>query len=278
MTTALSDAGVQFADGNTQAYAQVPVRQTVLSGPVDTNGFSAFGGSTGSTTVTATGTLVVAAANSVSNRVGSKVNPSWTGLSTNGTMYLYVDVNTDGTVTEGSGTLSPIYQWGGTPAITSGLFTFNIQQMIGYIGNGSAAVAGYRTYLGEVTVASGVVSAIVWYSLMGRSSSALFGLATSSVYSISHNLGVRPKDARLFLVCVTADNGYVTGDETPMARFGISNASTSSGMDITTVKTLTIGVVSGINQEQLRNPSTGTFANITMANWKLRAEVNRGMW
>ena len=41
----------------------VPVRQTVLSGPVDSNGQAAFGGSTLGTTVTMTGTLIATAAN-----------------------------------------------------------------------------------------------------------------------------------------------------------------------------------------------------------------------
>ena len=139
MTTGLSDLGVMFADGNTQATPQVPVRQTVLSGPVDTNGFAAFGGATGGTTVTVAGTLVMTAANSNTNRTGTKINPSWTGLSTNGTMYLYADVNADGTITEGVGTLAPIYQFGGTPATTSGQFTYNIQQAQGFIGNGTTA-------------------------------------------------------------------------------------------------------------------------------------------
>jgi len=50
MTITYSGDDITFADGSVQASAifPVPVRQTVLAGPVDTNGFSAFGGSTGS--------------------------------------------------------------------------------------------------------------------------------------------------------------------------------------------------------------------------------------
>jgi hypothetical protein len=174
----------------------VPVRQTVLSGPVDSSGLPAFGGSTGGTTVTATGTLYATAANGFGSSgavdvVGSVTNPSWTSLSTNGTMYLYVDI-AGGVATTGSGTLAPAYQWGGTYSTTSGQFTFNIQEMIGKVGNGSSAVQTNRVYVGEVTVAGGVVTAITWYALQGRYNSGRFAVAASTAYAKSHNIGVRP--------------------------------------------------------------------------------------
>lgn len=197
MSTALSDAGLQFASGDTQAYPVVPVRQTVLSGTVDSNGFSSFGGSTGTATVTAATTLVATAANGVSNRTGSIVNPSWTGLSTNGTMYGYMDVNADGTCTVGSGTLAPIYQWGGTPSVTNGQFTFNIQEMKGYVGNGSTATQIYRVYVGEFTVAGGVVTAIIWYQLMARYISAATAWTTAASVSFNHYIGINIEQLKI---------------------------------------------------------------------------------
>lgn len=208
MTTALSDAGVLFADGNTQPYVSVPVRQTVLNGPVDANGQSAFGGATGATTVTTAGTLFMTAANGMSNRSGSKVNPSWSGLSANGTMYLYADVNVDGTITEGANALLPIYQWGGTPAITTGQLTFNIQQMQGFLGNGTTALAAYRVYVGEVTVAAGVVSAIVWYAIMGRYNSGWFAVAIATTYNKSTNIGTSI-DTRKISLLYRQSSSYV---------------------------------------------------------------------
>lgn len=200
--------------------ASVPVRQTVLSGPVDSNGLASFGGSTGSTTVTMSGTLVATAANGFSstggvNLVGSGTNLSWTGLSTNGTMYLYVDVGSDGSLTAGSGTLAPTYQWGGTYSTTSGQFTFNIQEMVGKVGNGSTAAQTYRVYVGQVTVAGNVVTAIVWYQLMGRFRSAsTAGLpALNSATSVTHNLGFKPKITQFIGTCTTTDNGWSVGDE-----------------------------------------------------------------
>jgi hypothetical protein len=168
-----------------------PVRQTVLSGPVDTSGLAAFGGSTGSTTVTAAGTLTATASNGVAgDRTGSIVNPSWTGLSTNGAMFLYLDIAANGTCTTGSTTLAPTYRWGGADVTTNNQATFNIQEMQMKVGNGATAAQTYRVFVGEVTVAGAVVTAITWYALMGRYSSGRFAIAASTAYNRNHNIGV----------------------------------------------------------------------------------------
>lgn len=191
LTTPLSRA--QGGTGGTTG--SVPVRQTVLSGPVDTSGFSAFGGSTGSTTVTASGALVVTAANGFDaygpvNRIGQITNPSWTGITASGP--LYIDIAADGTCTTGSTTLFPVYQWGGSYSTTNGQFNFNIQEMTGKVGDGSTATQVYRVFVGEVTVSGGVVTAITWYALQGRYNSSRFSVAASTSYSKSHKLGVQP--------------------------------------------------------------------------------------
>ena len=193
----------------------VPVRQTVLSGPVDTNGISAFGGSTGSTTVTATGTLkATAAAGGDVDYIGSIVNPSWTGLSTNGAMYLYLDITSGGVVTPGSTTLAPTYRWGGADVTTNLQNTFNIQEMKMKMGNGSVANQVYRVFVGEVTVAGGVVTAITWYALMGRYRKQVTptNYSAGTVLSANHNIGVLPDNFRAVLVCTSAVSGYAVGD------------------------------------------------------------------
>lgn len=193
----------------------VPVRQTVLSGPVDSSGFSAFGGSTGSTTVTASGTLkATAAAGGNANYTGSIVNPSWTGLSTNGTMFLYLDITSGGVVTTGSTTLEPTYQWGGTYSTTNLQNTFNIQEMTMKVGNGSTASQVYRVFVGEVTVAGSVVTAITWYQTMGRYNSALQAVpAASSSTSFNHNIGCDSRfiEAVLKVRINSAFNGFSAG-------------------------------------------------------------------
>ena len=193
----------------------VPVRQTVLSGPVDSNGFAAFGGSTGSTTVTASGTLkATAAAGGDANYTGSIVNPSWTGLSTNGTMFLYLDITSGGVVTTGSTTLEPTYQWGGTYSTSNLQNTFNIQEMTMKVGNGSTASQVYRVFVGEVTVAGSVVTAITWYELMARYNSALQAVpSASSSTSFNHNIGCDSRfvEAVLKVRINSSFNGFSAG-------------------------------------------------------------------
>ncbi|ADE10488.1 hypothetical protein [Sideroxydans lithotrophicus] len=167
-----------------------PVRQTVLSGNVDTSGYSSFGGATGGTTVTAASTLKATAAFAAANRTGSIVNPQWTGLSTNGTMYLGLTINADGTCTPFATALAPVYQWGGAYSTTNGQRTFNVQEMTMKVGNGATAAQAYDVFVGEVTVAGGVVTALVWYALMGRYDSGWFAIATTTTYSKAANLGV----------------------------------------------------------------------------------------
>jgi hypothetical protein len=276
----LSNDGIQFANGSVQGRAvfPVPVRQTVLSGPVDTNGFSAFGGSTGSTTVTATGTLRATAANGFDatgqlDYEGNITNPSWTSLSTNGTMYLYLDIALNGTCTTGSTTLAPTYRWGGADVTTNNQFTFNIQEMVGKVGNGSVATQTYRVFVGEVTVAGGVTTAITWYALMGRYVSALYGLALSTAYNLNHNIGVTPMFNRTVMVCQTAEGGYLVGDE--IDNNGINTSNNSSNGYSPAMRRNSILVNVGVTNISAIN-STFFVIYLTTANWKLKTYSQRG--
>lgn len=254
------------------------VRQTVLSGAVDTNGFAAFGGSTGSTTVTASSVLVVTAANGVSNRTGSTTNPSWTSLSTNGTMYLGLTVNADGTCTPFSTILAPTYQWGGTFSVTNNQRTFNIQAMQMQVGNGSTAAQSYDVFVGEVTVAGAVVTAITWYALMGRYVSQNYGLALSTLYSNNHNIGVVPRLQRTVLVNTTTDLGYAVGDEVDGFGTHISNNTAVGFSPMLRYKTILVNtsVSGGSGIVIVKNDGTFGVSAITLASWKLKSYVDRG--
>lgn len=255
-----------------------PVRQTVLSGPVDSAGLPSFGGSTGSTTVTATGTLTATAANGVSgDYIGSIANPSWTSLSTNGTMYLYLDIAAAGTCTTGSTTLAPTYRWGGADVVTSNQFTFNIQEMVGKVGNGAAAAQTYRVFVGEVTVSGGVVSAIVWYALLGRYRSAETATlpSTSTQVSSNHNIGVKPGQLRFVTRCTTIDNGYQVGDEVDNWGCRDSGPVYSVVSPVADAKAMSISTTN--NAPFTRTPKAGgaTFS-ATLASWAYRFEAQRG--
>ena len=257
----------------------VPVRQTILSGPVDSAGLPSFGGATGSTTVTATGTLKATASTGVSNYTGSITNPSWTGLSTDGTMYLFLDITSAGVVTTGSTTLVPVYQWGGTYSTTSGQNTFNIQEMTMKVGNGAAAVQVYRVFVGEVTVAGNVVTAITWYALMGRYTSADTAFAAvGTKTTFNHNLGIQyGVEIVPEMICQTGEHGWVAGEiATPVPYYvpGGSYIWTTPGQgnDTRNACSYTTGAngVSGIVVK-----TTGALTSIAAANWKLRISAYR---
>lgn len=267
MTTALDDNGVTFADGNFQKYPSVPVQQTVLSGPVDTNGLPSFGGSTGSTTVTATGTLVATAANGVTNRTGSITNPQWTGITANS--FATLTVNADGSCTPNVRTLAPVYQWGGTPSVTNGQLTFNISEMKMYLGNGASATQVYEVVVGEFT-ASGTVSAITWYALRGRYQAAWVATlpAAGVAVSFNHNIGVADFIPRTELRCTTAEFGYAIGDIVTEFNGNVGGYPAP----ITcwrTYKTMGFTVSSTAGLLAL-NKTTGANAALTLANWAYR--------
>ena len=256
----------------------VPVRQTVLSGPVDSAGQAAFGGSTGGTSVTMTGTLYATAANGFGSSgavdvVGSGTNLSWTGLTTNGTMYLYVDIAA-GALTAGSTPLAPTHQAGGTYSTTSGQFTFNVQEMVGKVGNGSSATQTNRVFVGEVTVAGGVVTAITWYALQGRYDSGWTATlpGTGTATSKSHNIGCEDVLAEVLFKCTTTDIGYAVGD---VIRQMMVSDSTSLAMTIATTAKVASFTSGGSTAFRAVNKSTGAGASLTAGSWSYKVIARR---
>ncbi len=272
--------------------ADVPVRTEDNIQPFNTaSGLSVLGtiaantlvgNNTGSpSTPTALTTAQVTAMLGISSSGGVRrhtiVNPSWTGLSTNGTMFLFLDVNADGTCVTGSTTVTPVYQFGGTPATTSGLFTFNIQEMTAYVGNGSTAPATYRVMVGEVTVSGGVTTAITWYQLQGRYQQPLGTAPINGQQTVTHNLGVRPFIVQVNIQCTTAEFNYSIGDiAIPFTHrgagqyspMGFNNNARNSGIISPTTVNSTPYVV--------MNLSTNDYSAVTLSSWNLRTFVDRG--
>lgn len=263
----------------------IPTRQTVLSGPVTTDGLPNFGGSTGSTTVTASGTLVATAANGEDidgqiDRVGSITDPSWTGLSTNGTMFLYLDIGSDGTCTPGAGTLAPTYRFGGADVTTNGQFTFNVQEMVGKVGNGSAAAQTYRVYVGEVTVSGGVVSAIVWYALKGRYRSAYVQNlpGTTTTVDFADNLGtnfILGRGPEFIAECTTIDSGWQVGE----IYYDMPTDSGTNWQPLVKAKITrnTSRIATGNTSAFKITPKAGgAIATATQNSWKYALALSRG--
>lgn len=208
--------------------AGVPVRQTVLSAQNDTDGLPNYitAGFGLSVNIAATAMpVVLTAANGFNargqvNRVGVvSADASISGLTNATTNYLYADIAADGSVTFGKTTFAPIYQFGGSYSTTNGQFVFNIQDMVGKVGNGSSAVQTYRVFIGEAVTSGGVVTSVVNYALMGRyqSPDMVITAANAVKYDFSHNIGVRnvsglPVVGSVFLRNVIPVSGHAVGD------------------------------------------------------------------
>jgi hypothetical protein len=261
-------------------------RQTVLAGPVDgTTGLPNFLPATAVTLsitsqgVSSSAPLVVSAAaggasGGANDLVGiSTANLTWGSLTANVTNYLYVTVAANGTLTPASTTVTPVYQQGGTPAITTGLITFNIGQMTAYLGNGSAAAQAYVVLVGEAITGASTVTSTVMYAYNGRYVSPL-GTAipgTSAKATLTHNLGVPPLgySVDLHLVNVTGDQSYTAGMELAAnGGLGIGNlaAEDSHKASFSTLGAVTIGVAPY---------GGGASGNLTNADWNLRLYATR---
>jgi hypothetical protein len=258
--------------------AQPAKRQTILSGPVDSSGLPNFGGSTGTTTVTVTGTLIGTAANGNANRTGSIVNPSWTGLNANGTRFLYLDIAADGSCTTGSTALEPTYRAGGSDVTTNDQFTFNVGEMVGKVGNGSVATQTYRVFVGEVTIAANVVSAITWYALRGRYDSGLTNTLPSAATQVrkNSNLGVAYDiEIGLEVVCLTANLGYATG-ESLIVLSTQANANYVQPLSFAKSSRNSVGFTTGGNAGfTAPHNTTGVNTVLTAANWAYRVFAER---
>ena len=266
-TQLATTAFTTYAVNTAAAMSTYGPRQTILHGPIDSNGYSNFGGTTGGAVVTASGTITVSAASGISNYIGTITNPSWS-VSTNGILFLFLRVNNDGTCTPYiTANMAPIYQWAGTPSIANGQFTFNIQNMTGYMGNGTTAVANTYVCVGEINVASGICTAITWYSVMGRARVTQTGLALSTSYTKIINIGhMSYSIADAWLVCTSTDNGYSVGDKVSIAGIAIGGAGiqvTNSGRNTLTISTCSTGI------GQLTPKHGGANVWPTVAKWDI---------
>lgn len=284
--------GVAIASGEIYVggdYARPPVRQTVLFSSVDSSGFPNFitDPDNGLEVAIAATTVPVvltasngAAARGARDRIGAiTADTTISGLTDSTTNYLYADIASNGTVTLGKTTLAPAYQRGGSYSTTNGQFTFNIQEMVGKVGNGTTADQTYRVFIGEAVTSGGQVTSVVNYALMGRYQSADTSvLGPSSLYSFSHNIGVRDAEVLGRLRCTTGEYGYASGDIADLSTY------TSSGDSYRPLVFRTsrnaCGFYSGdggvTNALTVINTGTGVTAYPTSGNWSVFILAERG--
>lgn len=264
--------------------AGIPVRQTVLGGPVDSSGYPSFLPATSgslsitSQNITSSAPFVAASANGFGSagavdRTGqSSANLTWSSLTANSTNYLYVDVAANGTLTPGSTTLAPSYQFGGTRSTTNGQATFNIQEMSMTVGNGSSAVQTYRVFVGEAVTNASTVTSTVAYAYQGRYQSAVSTVSLSAYTNLNHNIGSRPKNIKTTLVCATAEAGYGVGDE---VLSGYSGTTGYHSVQPAVTGRNTCGQQFG-NGLAVLSGSSGATTIVTAGNWRWRINADRG--
>lgn len=171
-----------------------PTRQTAISGPSSAGAPSFLPATTsGTLTLAAQGVsstaplIVTAAQGGLANAIYTYTsNPSWT-LTASATNFLFVNASTGAT---SASTLAPIYQFGGTISTTAGQFTFDWQAMVGYLGNGSTAVATPLVCVGEAVTSASAVTSTVAYAYQGRYQSPAIAWNTSAATGFLHYIGV----------------------------------------------------------------------------------------
>lgn len=180
-------------------------------------------------------------------------------------------------MTPGSTLLAPVYQWGGTPAVTSGQFTFNIAEMRGYLGNGTTAPQVNLVIMGKAaTDGTGVISTIA-YAYNGKYASAFTATlpTTATFTSANHNIGVKPRIAKLVIENTMTQYGYAVGDQITEGHVSIYSTAYVP-MPITTT-TKMIGIQTGISVAfSIIERTSGSMQNLTPANWKYAFIAERG--
>lgn len=254
------------------------VRQVVQGGPITSGGLPDFLPSTDAdltlTTqnITSSVPFVVCASQGYglgSDRIASAVaNFNWT-ITDSATNYLYVDVGTDGTFTTGVTTSAPVFQKGGTAAVTSGLHTFDYRRMVMYVGNGSTTATAWRVFVGEAVASGGAVTSTVAYAYNGTYENNSFAYTAGSVASFSHNIGA-PCTSESKLECITTQAGWPAG-----AIVETHPVNETYGVK-TGVKSYKTGALSVSTYYDYIPTATGTAAAyVTPANWKPVVYIKR---
>jgi hypothetical protein len=162
--------------------------------------------------------------------------------------------------------------------VTSGQFTFNISQMTGYLGNGTAAVATPIVFVGEAVAGASTITSTVAYAYNGMYTSPLQAIpSSSSSLSLNHNLGISPQGytSVCTYVNVTSNLGYSAGEE--LSCDTVTNNNTSfaymqmdnSSRLLTELSSQSSGFASIIPK------GGGSTSSATAADWNVRLYVRR---
>lgn len=269
-------------------YPLTSVRQTVQGGPVTSTGLPNFLPATDVNLTLTVQNVSTAYPLVVSASQGFGLNSDRIGVESVGTLtftctdaatnYLYVTVGTDGNLTAGTTTVQPVFQYGGTPATTAGLGTFDYATMTMYVGNGATAPAAWRVYVGEAVAAAGAITSTITYAYNGYYESAQYGLAFPSQYTSYHNIGA-PSAIYTSLICTDAggEGAYSQYDQIPLPSLHQDTGTQSRSRGGTS--SLSVDnkrYTSSINSYVIAQSKTAnSVINLTASKWKLKTIVKR---
>lgn len=180
----------------------IPIRQTVLSGPIDLSGRADFlkagtGLQVNTKNINATTPLILTYGNGFNEHgqndcvklITSQI--TWSTLTASTTLYLYIDYNisTKG-ITPGFTTLVPKYSYIKPSSPSSGQYWYPMDHRCsGEYYNGSSWVPVIRIFVGEVVTDASSVAIVRSYAYQGFYRSNVITIAPTTTYSFSHNLG-----------------------------------------------------------------------------------------
>jgi len=282
----------------TPATVTVPfpgARQTVPSGPVDTAGLPTFFAATftGLTitaqNISASYPLVATAANGWSATTGlpvdtvgySSTNPVWPAATINRAAtapnFAYLTIAA-GVLTPFYTLLAPIYQWGGTPATTSGQFTFNISEMRGYLGNGSTAPQTNAVFVGEVATNGTDIISTVCYAYNGGYEKAFTATlpAAATAVSFNHNIGVPPCVFDFRIRCNATEAGYAAGDILSFRDINGDNSAQFMQQALEVTSKAMSFIANSPNPYWVINKGTAARTALTLAKWDYAPVARRG--
>jgi Head binding len=256
-------------------------RQTVLSGPVDANGYAAFGTTgIGTATLTATGALdLTCVAGGDTNRRGQVTNLQFTSPGGAGTAYLFAAISSTGVVTQSVRTLEQAVINGSGASVTNGQLTVCVQEAIVRVGNGATATQVYEVAVGQCTYSAGVWTGTpTWYALNGRFKSVDTAItAVTATTSFTHNIGWPDLDQNLRIRCISTSGNFIAGMVWQQGTTQGGTADTTLTLRQTSRNASAV-TASGSVALALVNPGTGNTDAVTTANFNQFAVISRGIW
>lgn len=89
-------------------------------------------------------------------------------------------------------------------------------------------------------------------------------ITAGSVITLTHGLGVMPKQVQVTLMCKSAEHGYSVGDETEALRDSTANSyGIQSGRNSTSIRAITSSAGIAVTN------AAGNYIAATPANWRL---------